>query len=47
METKNTLTGVTDVTRIKQLAKKYIPNLGNGIFNAFKQNEKKKNKVVT
>ncbi len=47
MENKQTLTGVTDVTRIKQLAKKYIPNLGEGLFNGFKQNEKKKNKVVT
>lgn len=47
LENKKTLTGVTDVTRIKQLAKKYIPNLGNGIFNAFKQNEKKRNKIVT
>ncbi len=47
MEAKDTLTGVTDVTRVKQLAKKYIPNLGEGLFNLMKQNEKKKSKVVT
>ncbi len=47
LENKQTLTGVTDVTRVKQLAKKYIANLGDGIFNMLKQNEKKKQKVIS
>lgn len=47
LQNKLTLSGVTDVTRIKQLATKYIANLGSGLFNLLQQNEKKKNKVIS